>query len=63
MSVRRFTILFVMVVLFSSGRLWAAPRIVFDKEVHDYGRVLFGETVVEEFKFRNEGDAPLIIEG
>lgn len=62
MSVRRFMILVILSLLLTWGELLAAPRIVFDKEVHDYGRVLFGETVVEEFVFKNQGDVPLIIE-
>ncbi len=38
------------------------PRISFDKDSHDYGRVLSGDTVTEEFTFTNTGDETLIIE-
>jgi hypothetical protein len=61
MNVRRFTMLLVLFALLPVGDLAAAPRIVFDKEVHDYGKVRVGETVVEEFVFKNEGDGTLTI--
>jgi len=38
------------------------PSIGFDKETHDYGRVLYGDIVTEEFVFTNTGDQPLTIE-
>ena len=38
------------------------PRISFDKYQHDYGKVLSGHTVTEEFSFTNTGDETLIIE-
>jgi hypothetical protein len=38
------------------------PRIVFDKQNHDYGKVRYGDKVVEEFSFTNTGDETLIIE-
>jgi hypothetical protein len=38
------------------------PRITFDKYSHDYGKVLYGETVTEEFSLTNTGDETLIIE-
>jgi hypothetical protein len=40
----------------------AAPRITFDKESLDYGRVLYGDTVSEEFIVTNTGDQTLVIE-
>jgi hypothetical protein len=46
--------------------VWAVanegPRISFDKYSHDYGKVLSGDTVTEEFTFTNTGDQTLIIE-
>ncbi|MBI5249058.1 MAG: DUF1573 domain-containing protein [Desulfomonile tiedjei] len=51
-------------LLFAATTVCAAggPSISFDKETHDYGRVLYGDTVTEEFIFTNTGDQPLIIE-
>ncbi len=62
MRTRKFTIPLILFALLPVSELIAAPRIVFEKEAHDYGRVSFGETVVEEFVFKNKGDRPLIIE-
>ncbi len=51
--------------------LWALPAIViaagkpgisFDRTEHDYGRILYGETVKAEFKFTNTGTDTLVIE-
>ncbi len=51
-------------LLLTAATLCAAdgPSISFDKETHDYGRVLYGDTVTEEFIFTNTGDQPLKIE-
>lgn len=38
------------------------PRIVFDRIVHDYGKIRYGETVTEDFTFTNVGDETLVIE-
>jgi len=38
------------------------PRITFDKVTHDYGKVMYGNTVNEEFTFTNTGDETLKIE-
>jgi hypothetical protein len=38
------------------------PKISFDKETLNYGRVTYGETVTEEFTVRNTGDQPLLID-
>jgi hypothetical protein len=46
-----------MLALAGSG-----PRITFDKVTHDYGKVMYGNTVNEEFKFTNTGDETLRIE-
>jgi len=37
------------------------PEIVFNETEHDFGRVIQGEKVGWFFKYRNEGDADLII--
>lgn len=37
------------------------PVIQFDKTEHDFGKILQGEQVSYTFKFKNVGDAPLII--
>jgi Protein of unknown function (DUF1573) len=38
-----------------------APKLVFEKEVHDFGQINQGEKVLYSFKFTNTGAAPLII--
>ena len=38
-----------------------APAIKFEKIEHDFGKILQGEQVSYTFKFKNVGDAPLII--
>ena len=40
----------------------AGPRIRFDKETLDYGRVPYGQIVTEEFVVTNEGDQTLVIQ-
>ena len=37
------------------------PVIQFEKTEHDYGKILQGEQVSYTFKFKNVGDAPLLI--
>ncbi|RAJ95568.1 uncharacterized protein DUF1573 [Larkinella arboricola] len=38
------------------------PKMVFaDKGVYDFGEITEGDTVVRNFKFKNEGEFPLII--
>jgi Protein of unknown function (DUF1573) len=63
MSIR--TPLFVLVALLASTSLVGAvsgPSISFDKKVCDYGKVIYGKTVSEQFIVTNNGDAPLKIE-
>lgn len=37
------------------------PKITFDKDLHDFGRLTEGENISYSFHFRNTGDADLII--
>ncbi|MCF8232123.1 MAG: DUF1573 domain-containing protein [Bacteroidales bacterium] len=37
------------------------PEITFETKTHDFGKVISGEVVSYNFKFKNTGDAPLII--
>lgn len=40
----------------------AAPRIVFKETSKDFGKVKQGSVLTHEFVFKNEGDAPLVID-
>ncbi len=51
-------VIFPVTMVFASG----GPVIKFDKEVHDYGRVLYGDQVTEEFKVFNDGTDVLRID-
>ena len=73
------TILFFFCVLFIScgqsageGKSFAdserngnpfGPEIKFDKELHDFGKIITGERVVYGFRFTNTGSSPLVITG
>lgn len=49
-------------ILVSSSAIGAdGPRIEFQKSRHDYGKILYGESVTAEFPFVNTGDQTLII--
>ncbi len=37
------------------------PKIVFDQEMHDFGRLSAGENISYSFHFRNTGNADLVI--
>ncbi|MFN3555856.1 MAG: DUF1573 domain-containing protein [Bacteroidales bacterium] len=39
------------------------PVISFEKEVHDFGKIIAGERVAYGFRFTNEGNSPLVITG
>lgn len=39
------------------------PEIIFEKNVHDFGKIISGERVAYGFKFSNSGNAPLLITG
>lgn len=38
-----------------------APEITFERTEHDFGKVIYGEVVSYNFKFKNTGDADLVI--
>ncbi|WP_266367570.1 DUF1573 domain-containing protein [Tellurirhabdus rosea] len=45
-----------------TGSTGNMPKIVFaDKGIHDFGTITEGQTVERDFKFKNEGTVPLII--
>ncbi len=57
------TVLLVgLLISLCSGVSAAGPRISFDRETHDYGKVFYGDSVTEEFAVTNIGDETLIIE-
>lgn len=39
----------------------SGPKIVFDKDVHDFGQIIQGEMISYSFHFTNRGNAPLLI--
>ncbi len=45
----------------SKGKATDMPEISFTKTEHDFGKLIQGEKVSYIFKFRNTGDAPLLI--
>lgn len=60
----RALIVFVLACLLSASapaRAAPAPRIVFETKVYDYDRVRQGQLIRFAFKFKNDGDAPLVI--
>ncbi|MFW5757514.1 MAG: DUF1573 domain-containing protein [Bacteroidota bacterium] len=44
-------------------RAETTPEISFEKNVHDFGKIISGERVAYGFKFSNTGNAPLLITG
>ena len=55
--------------IFTSILLWAAaclvgyaqPKATFDKDIHDFGVVLWKHPATATFKIKNDGDKPLVI--
>jgi hypothetical protein len=41
----------------------SGAQISFEKEIHDFGRLISGERVTYAFRFTNTGNAPLLISG
>jgi len=61
MKTKRYHITAFFFLLFPVGFLCAEPRIVFEKEVFDFGEIMEGDTAVYLFHFKNEGDTTLEI--
>lgn len=62
MTLIRLTALLI-VAAFPLQMSWASgPSISFDKETHDYGRVVYGDIVRESFNLTNKGNQTLMIE-
>jgi hypothetical protein len=62
MGIGRLLPVFAVLIFAATPALSGGPRIDFDNEVIDYGKVRYGETVSEEFVFSNTGDQTLVIE-
>ncbi len=41
----------------------AVPEIKFEEDVYDFGKIIQGEKVTHSFRFKNKGNADLIISG
>ena len=41
----------------------AIPEIKFEEDVHDFGKIIQGEKVSHSFRFKNNGNADLVISG
>lgn len=39
------------------------PKITFDSDLHDFGRITSGESISYSFHFRNTGDVDLVLSG
>jgi len=53
---------FIATSIFSANaQVESGAKIEFDKEVHDYGTVKYGDNGTCKFEFKNTGNAPLII--
>lgn len=52
----------VLLVCLMASNAWAAPNLVVEKPVFDFGEVAQGDQVPHAFKFRNDGDEPLRID-
>lgn len=61
MFLRKTTVLLVLLSLPIMATAGSGPRITFDKQTHDYGKVRSGDTVTEEFTFTNTGSETLVI--
>jgi hypothetical protein len=45
----------------TTGNASDAPKMKFEKETHDFGKIKGGDKVSYDFKFTNTGNSPLII--
>ena len=59
---KKIFLLLVAGFVFYSSIVLAAPSILFDDEVYDFGDVVQGESLEHVFTFTNEGDETLVIE-
>ena len=57
--IRYSLILFACLV---ATNVWAAPKLFIEQPVFDFGEISQGQTVPHIFKFKNDGDDPLIID-
>jgi len=55
-------ILVALLIIPELAMAGSGPRISFDRDTYDYGKVLYGKTVTEEFVFTNTGDSTLVVE-
>ena len=62
MRIRVGWLLLAMLFVAAEMAVAAAPRIVVEEESFDFGTILQGEKVEKVFRFRNEGDAPLLVD-
>lgn len=54
-------IIFLLSFLFILSKSYGQAEMTFEEDHHDFGQVAEGTQATHEFKFKNEGDAPLII--
>jgi len=62
MPIRKAGILLILVAFPLLASAGTGPRISFDKESRDYGKVLYGDKLDGEFHFTNTGGQTLVIE-
>jgi len=59
---RLFKVGLVLFVCLMTSNALAAPNLVVEQPVFDFGEVAQGDKVPHTFKFRNDGDKPLYID-
>jgi hypothetical protein len=59
---RSFTSGLILLVCLLAGNAWAAPKLLVEQSIFDFGEVLQGQKVRHSFIFSNGGDEPLLIE-
>ncbi|MGO9570589.1 MAG: DUF1573 domain-containing protein [Desulfomonilaceae bacterium] len=62
MRIATTAILAILLAVAPLVRAETGPVVDFDNESHDYGRVMYGDTVTHEFTLTNTGDQTLTIE-
>lgn len=58
---RLFKVALVLFVCLMTSSAWAAPKLVVEQAVFNFGEVVQGQQVPHSFNFRNEGTDPLLI--